>query len=107
MKFLVMLLLVLSTSLPGCVHLDSVSTSTIPMDRSRPVKAEGSRFLFMLINFNNNYVNELSRDLARQCPRGRVEGILTKQESVTYFPFFAHLARVKASGYCVERKTTQ
>ena len=88
----------------GCVHLDSVSTASIPADRSRPIEAEGTRFLFLLINSNNDYVNELTRDLARQCPTGRVEGILTKQEFVTYFPLFAHRVNVTATGYCVTQR---
>ena len=93
-----MCVLVLTT---GCVHLDSVSTSPIPIDRSRPIAATCTRFLFLLINHSNDYVNELTFDLARQCPNGRVDGILTKQEFVTYFPLIAHRVNVTAHGYCV------
>ena len=35
-----------------------------------------------------------------QCKDGRVEGILTKQEDIIYFPLFAHAVQVSATGYC-------
>jgi len=107
MKKWMVLFLVLTFGTTGCVHLDSVSTSSVPADRSKPVEAEASRFLFLLFNFNNDYVDTMSRDLARQCPAGRVEGILTKQEWVTYFPLFAHRIRVTASGYCLKDGAVQ
>ena len=67
-----------------------------------PIEASESRFLFLFINFDNDYANRLTGALATQCPKGRVEGILTKQEFVTYCPLFAHLVRVTATGYCVK-----
>jgi hypothetical protein len=85
----------------GCTHLASVSTSQIPQDRSKVVKAEANRFMFLLFNFDNNFVNTMVDDLARQCPDGKVQGILTKQESIVYFPLIAHAYRVSAQGYCV------
>ena len=93
--------LVLSFALVGCVHLGSVSTSSIPVDRSKPVEVEAFKFLPFLISFSNSYVDELAVSLAEQCPNGRVEGVLTKQELITYFPGIAHAYRVTASGYCV------
>ena len=86
----------------GCVHMASISTTTIPADRESPVEAEAERFMFLLLNFDNNYVFRLTEDLAKQCPDGRVEGILTKQESIIYFPLIAHGVRVSASGFCVK-----
>lgn len=91
----------LSFALVGCVHLGSVSTSSIPADRSRPVEVEAFKFLPFLVSFSNSYVDDLARSLAEQCPNGRVEGILTKQEFLTYFPGIAHAYKVTASGYCV------
>ena len=93
--------LVLSFALVGCVHLGSVSTSSIPVDRSKPVEVEAFKFLPFLISFSNSYVNDLAASLAEQCPNGKVEGVLTKQELITYFPGIAHAYRVTASGYCV------
>ena len=62
--------------------------------------AEAYRLIFFLMNFNNDYVHSLPRDLAKQCPSGRVEGVLTKHEDITYFPLIAHATRVTATGYC-------
>jgi hypothetical protein len=91
----------MAVCLVGCVHMSAVSTTSIPADRRKPVEATGYRFLFLLINFDNNYVDELTQDLANQCKNGRVEGILTKQEDIMYFPLFAHAVQVSATGYCV------
>ncbi len=85
----------------GCVHMRSLSTTSIPEERSQPIEAQAYRFLFLGMNFDNNYVNAMGKDLAQQCPKGRVEGILTKQENIVYFPLFAHAVRVTASGFCV------
>ena len=92
------------TMLTGCVHLESVSTTSVPEDRTRVVEVEASRFVFMYLNFDNDYVSELSEGLAKDCPKGRVEGVLTKFESITWFPAFAHTMRITATGYCVERE---
>ncbi len=85
----------------GCTHLQSVSTSSIPEQRTKPVKSEGYRFIFLGFNFNNDYVNEMTETLAAKCPGGQIKGILTKFENIIYFPLFAHAVRVEAQGYCV------
>lgn len=95
------LLLLLASVLSGCVHMHALSTTSVPADRSKEVEAEGYRFIFLLLNFDNRYVNHLTEDLAKQCPGGRVEGILTKTEGIVYFPIIAHGMRVTAKGYCV------
>jgi hypothetical protein len=92
--------LALVFSLIGCTHMHSVSTTSIPVQRDKKVEAEGYRFLFLMMNFDNNYVDALPKKLAKQCPNGRVEGILTKHEVITYFPLIAHASRVTATGYC-------
>lgn len=97
-------IMALCIGLVGCTHLQSVSTSSLPEDRSKPVQAEGYRFIFLGFNFNNDYVDEMTDDLAKNCPKGQVKGILTKYESIVYFPLFAHAARVKAQGFCVAAK---
>ena len=89
-------------AMAGCTHLHSVSTTSIPLQRDTKVKAEAYRFVFFLMNFNNDYVDGMAQALAKQCPDGRVEGILTKQEGIIYFPLFAHAVRVTATGYCIK-----
>lgn len=88
----------------SCVHMRSISTTSIPVERDNTVETQAYRFLFLLINFDNNYIDQMTRDLAKQCPDGRVEGILTKHEDIMYFPLFAHAVRVTATGYCVNPK---
>jgi hypothetical protein len=85
----------------GCVHLQSLSQSTIPSERTQMVRAEAYRFFFLMFNFNNDYVNDMAEQLANQCPKGHVKGVLTKHEGITYFPIIAHATRVEARGYCV------
>lgn len=87
----------------SCTHLASVSTTTIPANRNKKVAAESYRFIFLALNFDNDYVETIVRDLARQCRKGKVEGILTKHESITYFPVIAHAVRISAQGYCTHQ----
>ncbi len=91
----------ISLALSGCAYLQSVSTTTIPAERQNKVSTERSRFIVLGFNFNNDFVNEMAEDLAEKCPGGKVQGILTKHESVVYFPLLFHSVRVKAEGYCV------
>ena len=34
-------------------------------------RGRGLRFIFLLLNFDNRYVNKLTEDLAKRCPGGR------------------------------------
>lgn len=88
----------------SCTHLRSVSTTSVPAARSQKVSAERSRFIFLAFNFNNDYVNEMAEDLANQCPGGKVQGLLTKHEVITYFPLLFHTVKVSAEGYCVAKQ---
>jgi hypothetical protein len=88
-------------ALTGCTHMASISTTSIPAQRGKQVSANAYNFLFFQVNFSNDYVNALTRDLAEQCPGGRVEGVLTKMENITYFPLVAHAVEITATGYCV------
>jgi hypothetical protein len=86
-------------TLAGCTSLQSVSITQIPSDRSRPLHAEVSNTALLGIHFSNDFIEPLTGDLMRQCPRGRVTGILTKQESSVYV--IVQVRRVVATGYCV------
>lgn len=91
--------LLLAPALAACTSLQSVSVTQIPSDRSRPLHAEVSNTALLGIHFDNDFVQELTADLMRQCPHGRVTGILTKQESSLYV--VVQTRRVIATGYCV------
>src|SRR3989338_2747945 len=86
--------------LTGCSHLNSVSLTQIPSNRTQVVEAARSRYIFMAFNFNNDYVDELADDLRSRCVGGVVSGILTKDETVIYFPGLFWKRAVIARGYC-------
>jgi hypothetical protein len=85
--------------LSGCTALQSVSVTQIPPDRSRPVRAEVSNTALLGIHFDNDFLDDLTPELLRQCPHGRITGLLTKQESSLYVIIATR--RVIATGYCV------
>jgi hypothetical protein len=95
----IFLALLVLPALAGCTSLQSVSLTQIPGDRSRPLRAETSNTAFLGIHFDNDFVEPLTAELMRQCPRGRVTGILTKQESSFYV--IVQTRRIVATGFCV------
>lgn len=84
--------------LVGCAHVNSVSLTPIPSKRSNPIQAQVSKTIFLGFNFDNDYIDPLVDDLKRQCPNGVVSGILTKDETVSYFIVFTK--KITASGFC-------
>ena len=90
----------LSLTLAACASLNSVSITPIPAARQNQVSAESERWLILGLNFDNDYADRVSADLARRCPDGKVSGILTKDESYMYFLFFVMKRKVTATGYC-------
>jgi hypothetical protein len=102
MKFLLLTSILLMSI--SCSHLSSVSQTSIPKDKSKVVEAKVERGIIFLFNFDNNYIDEITTKLMNQCPNGSVEGILTKDVNITYFPIIYHKNVITASGYCVENK---
>lgn len=94
----------LAASLVGCASINSVSLTPIGTKRDRPVKAEVSKTIFLGFNFDNDYINPLVSDLKRQCPNGIISGILTKDETISYFIVFTK--RVVATGFCNNSSAT-
>ena len=90
--------LALLLSFVSCAHVQSVSVTQIPAQKGKVVQAEVSKFMFLMFNFNNDYVDELTEKLRDQCKGGKVEGILTKHEGRNYILFFD--SRISAKGYC-------
>jgi hypothetical protein len=85
--------------LAGCTSLQSVSVTQIPPERVRPVRAEVTNTALLGIHFDNDFLDDLTPDLLRQCPHGRITGLLTKQESTLYV--IVQTRRVIATGFCV------
>lgn len=96
------LLLVLMFTLASCTHMASVSQTSIPAKKGKVVTAEVENNIIFLFNFSNSYVDQLTDKLAAQCPNGSVKGVLTKHESITYFPIIYHKVKITAEGYCNE-----
>jgi hypothetical protein len=97
MKFLILSLTAFVT-FSGCANVQSVSLTPIPANRSKVVKAEVSKTIFLAFNFNNDYVEPLVEDLKSQCPNGVVSGILTKDETIAYVIVFKR--HITATGFC-------
>jgi hypothetical protein len=82
----------------GCAHVNSVSLTPIPSNRTKTVQAEVEKTIFLAFNFDNDFVDELIPELKRQCPNGVISGILTKDETTAYVLVFKR--RVSATGFC-------
>ncbi|EAP95691.1 hypothetical protein [Vibrio splendidus] len=85
-------------SLSGCVGLNTVSLTSVPVERDRQVKTSTSDWNFIGINFNNNIVDEAIANLQQQCPAGKIEGVLTKYQTISYVLFFNR--QIIVTGYC-------
>ena len=94
------LLLVTMFVVSGCASVNSVSLTSIPAKKGKEIHAERSKTIFLAFNFDNDYVDEMTEDLKRQCPNGQVKGILTKDETIMYFLFIVYKRKVVATGYC-------
>lgn len=83
----------------GCTSLQSVSVSSVPKDRARPVSASENNVAFLGIHFDNEFVDDLPERLKAQCPGGKVVGMFTKYEN-TWYVLVAD-REVTVHGYCV------
>lgn len=89
-----------SLALSACASLNSVSVTPIPAARDHQVSATSERMIILGLNFDNDFADQVSADLSRKCPGGKISGILTKDESYMYFLFFVMKRKVTATGYC-------
>lgn len=90
--------LLLTMFVAGCTSIQSVSLTPIPANRSKTVRAQASKTVFLGFNFDNDYIDPLVDDLKRQCPQGVISGILTKDELTSYVLVFTRT--VTATGFC-------
>lgn len=85
----------------GCASINSLSLTPIPAERKNPVQAERSKIIILGFNFDNDFVDDVVDELKQQCPKGKVTGLLTKDENIFYFMFFVWKKHITATGYCV------
>ncbi len=85
-----------------CVSLQSISINSQPdgQERVNPVSAEVSKLIFLGLNFDNDFLNEVPKKLMDSCPGGKIKGIVTRFETVSYLIF--HRFVVKAQGFCTK-----
>jgi len=86
----------------SCVSLKSVSLTQIPKKRKQIVFSETSKFIFFGLNFDNDFVDDITDDLKNQCEFGKISGILTKDELTDYFLHLVVKRQVSVTGYCVK-----
>lgn len=84
----------------GCVHIQSVSLTQIPEKRTNKVTTSTEKWIFLFLNFDNDYVDKLNEDLKEKCTGGKIQGILTKDEITDYFLAFVMKRKITATGYC-------
>ncbi|MDD9951663.1 MAG: hypothetical protein OXT67_08880 [Zetaproteobacteria bacterium] len=103
MKHIRCTLLILTTLLTSqCVSLRSVSITQIPKQRQQEVQAEAKKWIVLGFSFNNEYVNDVVTSLKKQCPFGKVSGILTKHYVTSYL--LVHKHAVDARGFCLQKR---
>jgi hypothetical protein len=90
----------LALAIVGCTHLQSVSLTQIPANRSHKVRAESSKFVFFFFSFDNDYADEVRDELKGKCKNGKISGILTKDEFINYFLGIVAKRRIVAEGFC-------
>ena len=82
----------------GCASINSVSLTPVPAKRSQVVTAQVEKTIFLAFNFDNDYIDGLVTELKQKCPNGIVSGILTKDETISYF--IVYTKRISATGFC-------
>lgn len=105
MKTQVVLFLASLLMLTSCASVNSVSLTPIPADRKSQVKVDKSKVIILGFNFDNDFIDDAVDDLKRQCPNGKVSGLLTKDETINYFLFFVWKKQITATGYCIANST--
>lgn len=84
--------------LGACASVSSVSLTPIPAHKGPVIKTEVSKWTFLGISFNNEFVDPIVDNLKKKCPNGMVTGILTKDEFYNYFLVFKH--NIEVTGFC-------
>lgn len=94
------LIFLMAVPMAGCVSLQSVSLTQIPVKRDNKVTATTDKWIFLGLNFDNDYADKLTEKLKRKCENGEIRGILTKDETTAYFIIFRR--SITATGYCIK-----
>ncbi|HET9237586.1 MAG TPA: hypothetical protein VFO10_10065 [Oligoflexus sp.] len=90
----------------GCTYTVAVSQSNIPAQRKKPVTASVSKFIFLGLNFDNDFALQLGTRLKEACPQGSVRGVTTQDMLTIYLPGIFWARETSAQGYCMPQKAT-
>ncbi len=100
-RFTKLFLIAITTFMTNCASLQSISITNIPKDTSNPVSTSQTKLIFLAANFNTDYADLLSKDLKKQCPGGKISGILTKNELICHLPLcLFYSQKITAKGFC-------
>lgn len=93
--------LICLTVFSACTTVSSVSTSQIPpiADRKQKIHSSASSLVILSIPFGNSFPDQARAELESQCPHGRIDGILSKQQSTSYF--LVATQELVLEGYCL------
>jgi hypothetical protein len=84
----------------GCVRVNTVSLTSVPAERDKPIEAQSSRMMFFGAAFDSDFIDEAIDELSEKCPQGKVEGVLTKFETIDYFLMIVAKQELNVRGYC-------
>lgn len=89
----------------SCVTVNSVTLNQVPAkeSRNRLVKSSAIGVGVLFIPFGSSFPDDAHADLISQCPKGKIEGLLTKYETTSY-PFF-WIDTVSMQGYCINPRS--
>lgn len=86
----------------SCASLRSVSLTSIPIARDNKVTASVSKWVILGLNFDNNYVEDLTTKLRSNC-KGKVTGILTTYQATHYLIVSKH--EITSAGFCLKQNS--
>ncbi len=89
-------MLILMAFMPACAHMNSVSMSQVPQNRSMPIESEGSTWAILGIYFSNSFVDEAIDGLKSKCPNGKISGVYTKYYGRWYLLWTTRTVTAKA-----------
>ena len=100
----ILLLLAVLLSATGCAYsihqynAGDFSESVETLKKAKVVQAEGKKH-YIFAKFDNDFVDQAYRDLAEQCPKGRITGVTSRY--VSDLSFFSFTERVELEGFCI------
>jgi FtsH-binding integral membrane protein len=87
----------------ACTTVASISTSQIPQASARHQKVSGSasNLVLLFIPFGNSFVDRAREEMESKCPKGSIEGVLTKHQDTDYFLRLVLIQEAVMEGYCL------